>query len=116
MIKIAPETAIKFIMFDKIKEMTCKNPKQPTTSERLVSGGCAGFVSQSLIYPLEIIKTRLAIAPQGTYSGIGGCFKAIAQQEGAKALYKGWGASVLGIVPYASIDMAVFNTLRDMYV
>jgi solute carrier family 25 (mitochondrial phosphate transporter), member 23/24/25/41 len=26
-IKIAPETAIKFIMYDKIKLMTCKNPK-----------------------------------------------------------------------------------------
>jgi solute carrier family 25 phosphate transporter 23/24/25/41 len=31
-------------------------------------------------------------------------------------LFKGWGASVLGIIPYASIDLAVFNTLRDLYV
>lgn len=115
-IKIAPETAIKFIMFDKIKEMTCKNAKQPTTVERLISGGIAGFTSQSMIYPLEIIKTRLALAPKGTYSGILGCGKTIMADEGIMALYKGWGASVLGIIPYASIDMAVFNTLRDNYV
>jgi len=61
-IKIAPETAIKFIMFDKIKEMTCKNPKKPSTGERLISGAVAGFTSQTMIYPLEICKTRLALA------------------------------------------------------
>jgi len=44
-IKIAPETAIKFIMYDKIKDMTCKNPKAPTTLERLISGAVAGFTS-----------------------------------------------------------------------
>ena len=60
-IKIAPETAVKFIAFDAIKESICKNPKQPTTLERLMSGASAGFLSQSLIYPLEICKTRLAL-------------------------------------------------------
>lgn len=115
-IKIAPETAIKFIMYDKIKEATCKNPKQPTTGERLLSGAVAGFSAQTLIYPLEICKTRLALATPGTYSGIAGCIRTIMATEGPKALYKGWGASVLGIIPYASIDLAVFNTLRDTYV
>jgi solute carrier family 25 phosphate transporter 23/24/25/41 len=115
-IKIAPETAIKFIAFDKIKERICKNPKKPSTGERLMSGAAAGFLSQSLIYPLEITKTRLALAPPGTYSGIGGCMQTIIANEGPKALYKGWLASVLGIIPYASIDLAVFSTLKEMYV
>jgi solute carrier family 25 phosphate transporter 23/24/25/41 len=44
-IKIAPETAIKFIMYDKIKAATCKDPKAPTTTERLLSGAVAGFTS-----------------------------------------------------------------------
>ena len=116
MIKIAPETAIKFIMYDKIKAATCKDPKAPTTSERLLSGAVAGFTSQSLIYPLEIVKTRLAIAKHGTYNGVFGAMFHIQKTEGTLGLYKGWGASVLGIIPYASIDLEVYNTLRDLYV
>ena len=55
------------------------------------------------------------MAPAGTYSGIAGCIKTIIAKEGPFALYKGWGASVMGIIPYASIDMAVFNTLKENY-
>ena len=69
-IKIAPETATKFIMYDKIKEKVCKNVSRPTTIERLISGAVAGIISSTIIYPLEITKTRLAIAPPGTYNGI----------------------------------------------
>jgi len=115
-VKIAPETACKFICYDMIKEKVCKDVKAPTTVERLISGAAAGFTAQSLIYPLEICKTRLALAPVGTYSGIGGCITKIMAEEGPKALYKGWGASVTGIIPYAAIDLAVFNTIRDAYV
>ena len=44
-VKIAPETAIKFIMYDKIKQSICVNIQQPTTLERLLSGAIAGFIS-----------------------------------------------------------------------
>lgn len=76
-IKIGPETAIKFLLYDKIKETVCKDVKAPTTFERLISGATAGFTASSLIYPLEICKTRLAIAPVGTYNGIGDCIQKI---------------------------------------
>ena len=56
------------------------------------------------------------MAPAGTYTGILGCIKTIIQKEGPLALYKGWGASVMGIIPYASIDMAMFNTLKAAYI
>ena len=69
-VKIIPETAIKFLMYDKIKSLVCKTPGSPTTPERLLSGAIAGFTSQTLIYPLEITKTRLALAKPGTYNGI----------------------------------------------
>ncbi len=69
-LKIIPETAIKFLMYDKIKSLVCKNASSPTTPERLISGAVAGFTSQSIIYPLEITKTRLALAKPGIYNGI----------------------------------------------
>jgi solute carrier family 25 phosphate transporter 23/24/25/41 len=102
-------------MYDKIKEKVCKNINRPTTIERLVSGAGAGIISSTIIYPLEITKTRLAIAPPNTYSGILNTLSTIIRIEGYKALFKGWVPSVCGIIPYAAIDLAVFNTVKEMY-
>jgi solute carrier family 25 phosphate transporter 23/24/25/41 len=115
-LKIIPETSLKFLTYDKIKELICADIKNPTTSERLFSGASSGFLTQTIIYPLEITKTRLALASDGIYNGIGDCLRKIARTEGVRALYKGWGASVLGIMPYAAIDLTIYNILRDMYV
>ena len=35
-------------------------------------------------------------------------------QEGALALYRGWLPSVIGVVPYAGLNFAVYETLKDM--
>jgi solute carrier family 25 phosphate transporter 23/24/25/41 len=45
--------------------------------ERLLAGSAAGMTAQTLIYPLEITKARLAVAPAGTYDGIIDCITRI---------------------------------------
>jgi solute carrier family 25 phosphate transporter 23/24/25/41 len=101
-LKIAPETAVKFWAYERLKQLVPKDPEHPTVAERcgslsvlqflffrLVSGSAAGVASQSLIYPLEITKTRLAIATKGEYTGIRQCLGSILRNEGAAALFKG---------------------------
>lgn len=114
-LKICPETATKFFAYERFKRLICKDLKKPKAIERLMSGGLAGIVSQFLIYPLEITKTRLALAPKGYYKGIFDCINTIKKNEGFFSLYKGLTASLIGIIPYASIDLAVYNILRDHY-
>ena len=57
-IKIAPETAFKFLFFDEIKKLISHDPSNVTIFERFAAGGLAGSVTQMMIYPLEILKTR----------------------------------------------------------
>lgn len=115
-LKIGPEQAIKQLSYLRIKKMVCKDINNPSSIERLASGGISGFIGQSIIYPLEITKTKLALSPLGTYKSIGDCIRSIVRNEGFFSLYRGWGASVLGVIPYASVDMAVFDTLRENYI
>ena len=56
---------------------------------------------QGLIYPMEVIQTRLAVSPQGTYSGIGDALGKIVQLEGFRALFRGLTPTMIGILPYA---------------
>ena len=56
--------------------------------ERLAIGGISGAVAQGTIYPMEVIQTRLAISPGGTYRGVMHAFSKIVRQEGYKALFR----------------------------
>jgi solute carrier family 25 (mitochondrial phosphate transporter), member 23/24/25/41 len=119
-VKVAPESAIRFYAYETLKEyiMTSKgeNKSEVGASERLVAGGLAGAVAQTAIYPIDLVKTRLQ-----TYScegrkvpRIGALSRDIWMHEGPRAFYRGLVPSLLGMVPYAGIDLAVYETLKDV--
>ncbi|KAM4527274.1 calcium-binding mitochondrial carrier protein SCaMC-2-B-like [Odontesthes bonariensis] len=114
-IKIAPESAIKFMAYEQIKRFIGANHKTLGITERFVAGSLAGAIAQSSIYPMEVLKTRLALRRTGQYSGILDCAKRIFQKEGVGAFYKGYIPNMLGIIPYAGIDLAVYETLKNYW-
>ncbi|XP_058497600.1 mitochondrial adenyl nucleotide antiporter SLC25A24-like isoform X2 [Solea solea] len=113
-LKIAPETAIKFTAYEQIKNiMRGRNESRNLqVHERFVAGSLAGAVAQTAIYPMEVLKTRLILRKTGQFSGIADCAKQILQREGVTAFYKGYLPNMLSIVPYAGIDLAVYETLK----
>ncbi|XP_077460732.1 mitochondrial adenyl nucleotide antiporter SLC25A24-like [Stigmatopora argus] len=116
-LKIAPETAIKFTAYEKIKHIMYgrKENKNLKVHERFLAGSLAGATSQTAIYPLEVLKTRLALRKTGQFSGISDYAKHILQREGVSAFYKGYVPNLLSIVPYAGIDLAVYETLKFVW-
>ncbi|KAG8132719.1 putative Calcium-binding mitochondrial carrier protein [Naja naja] len=78
-VKIAPETAIKFWAYERV------------------------------------LKTRLAVGKTGQYSGMFDCAKKILKTEGVKAFYKGYIPNILGIIPYAGIDLAIYEALKKTW-
>lgn len=65
-------------------------------SERFIAGALAGAVAQTIIYPAEVLKTRLALRKTGQYSGIWDAFRKIRGQEGWRALYRGYLPNLVG--------------------
>uniref|UniRef100_UPI003AACE6A7 calcium-binding mitochondrial carrier protein SCaMC-2-B isoform X2 n=1 Tax=Centroberyx gerrardi TaxID=166262 RepID=UPI003AACE6A7 len=114
-IKIGPESAIKFMAYEQIKRLIGSNQETLGITERLVAGSLAGVIAQSSIYPMEVLKTRLALRRTGQFSGIADCAKHIFQKEGLAAFYKGYIPNMLGIIPYAGIDLAVYETLKNSW-
>ncbi|KAF9403758.1 hypothetical protein BGZ94_004527 [Podila epigama] len=145
-IKIAPESAIKFYTYETSKWListhlpsltvqpingaatgSSKNSvPEIATSGRFLAGGIAGLVSQFSIYPLETIKTRI-MSSTGSKSAPGAaangpvklCIRSVAkemwQKAGIRGFYRGLGPSLVGIFPYAAIDLSVFETLKFGY-
>lgn len=119
-VKVVPESAIKFYIYEMLKNVIGdskgENKEDIGTSGRLVAGGMAGAIAQAAIYPLDLVKTRLQ-----TYTCEGGhvpnlktLSRDILVKEGPRAFYRGLVPSLLGIIPYAGIDLAAYETLKDM--
>lgn len=113
-LKIAPETAVKFSAYEQIKSMIRGGDEKRIlrVHERFLAGCLAGAIAQTTIYPMEVLKTRLTLGKTGQYSGIADCAKQILQREGVAAFYKGYLPNLLSIVPYAGIDLAVYESLK----
>ncbi|KAG5286551.1 hypothetical protein AALO_G00016130 [Alosa alosa] len=114
-LKIAPETSIKFMAYEQYKKLLSSDGGKVETHQRFIAGSLAGATAQSAIYPLEVMKTRLTLRKTGQYSGMFDCAKKILQKEGIKAFYKGYTPNLIGIIPYAGIDLAVYESLKNMW-
>lgn len=55
------------------------------------------------------MKTRLALRKTNQYTGILDCGKKLYQSEGVRVFYRGFVPNLLGILPYAGIDLAVYE-------
>ena len=81
---------------------------------RMVAGATAGVIAMSSTYPLEMVRGRITIQEGGRqiYSGLWDALSTIYRKEGALTLFRGWLPSVLGSIPYAGFNFAVYETFK----
>ena len=103
------ELTLTIVVVVQIKRLIGSNQETLGILERFVAGSLAGAIAQSSIYPMEVLKTRLALRKTGQFSGIADCAKHIFRKEGMAAFYKGYIPNLIGIIPYAGIDLAVYE-------
>ncbi|XP_020540334.1 mitochondrial substrate carrier family protein B isoform X2 [Jatropha curcas] len=81
-----------------------------------VGGGMAGITAASATYPLDLVRTRLAAQTNVIYyRGIAHALRTISRDEGVLGLYKGLGATLLGVGPNIAISFTVYETLRSFW-
>ncbi|XP_021005087.1 solute carrier family 25 member 41 [Mus caroli] len=114
-LKIAPEYAIKFSVCEQSKNFFYGVHSSQLFQERVVAGSLAVAVSQTLINPMEVLKTRLTLRFTGQYKGLLDCVRQILERDGTRALYRGYLPNMLGIIPYACTDLAVYELLQCLW-
>lgn len=57
----------------------------------------------------QVVKTRLAVSTTGQYSGIFDCAKKLFRKDGIRPFYRGYVPNIIGIIPYAGIDLTVYE-------
>ncbi|KAL5606952.1 hypothetical protein BROUX41_003320 [Berkeleyomyces rouxiae] len=123
-LKIMPETAIKFGTYEAAKRAMANfeghnDTKNISSWSKFASGGFAGIVAQFCVYPLDTLKFRLQCetvkgGPRGNELIIATA-KRMYQTGGVRSAYRGVTMGLVGMFPYSAIDMSVFELLKNTY-
>jgi len=96
-----------------------KKPVNVPLPAKLVVGGIAGVIGTSIIFPIDMVKTRLqnqAVTKAGErmYNGAWDCFTKIIKAEGVRGLYRGLAPNLVGVTPEKAIKLAVNDEMRKL--
>ncbi|KAK2704436.1 hypothetical protein QYM36_016735, partial [Artemia franciscana] len=117
MARIVPYAAIQFSAHEQWKRIleVDKPGEKPSPWLRMIAGSLAGVTSQSLTYPLDLARARMAVTDRLRYKSIVTVFVKIWKDEGPKTLYKGYTPTILGVIPYAGISFFTYETLKKRH-
>ena len=106
-IRIAPQTAINFTVYNQVKNMKLIDNTNVNNS---FSGTVSAFVATIATYPLDNARARLALQTNnGHYNSLPDVFKKVP----IKDLYKGLNMTLLGFLPYNALSFTIYSYLRD---
>ncbi|CAE7187376.1 unnamed protein product [Rhizoctonia solani] len=120
-VKIFPESAIKFLSYESSKRFFARyvdkvdDSRYISGTSRFISGGIGGITSQLAIYPIETLKTQMMSATGGKQPVLP-AIKRLLAMGGVRAFYRGLTIGLIGVFPYSAIDMSTFEALKLAYV
>lgn len=84
---------------------------------KLTSGGLAGAIANTICYPFDFARTRLASdvgkGPK-QFNGIMDCIATTVRKQGLTGLYTGWTVTVMGAFVYRAGQLGCFKQIQDM--
>jgi solute carrier family 25 (adenine nucleotide translocator) protein 4/5/6/31 len=84
---------------------------------KIVSGGLAGALANTICYPFDFARTRLASdlnAGGGKFKGIGDCIASTVRSQGITGLYTGWTVTCMGAFVYRAGQLGFFKQIQDL--
>jgi hypothetical protein len=112
-IRVIPSKAIELAAFDLYKSLLTRHTShKPGPLFTGLAGAAAGATASIGLYPLETIRTQLAMGEQ---KGIAAAVRHIIAKDGVMALYNGLDASLIGVLPYAALRLGLYDGFKWSY-
>ncbi|CAH1403166.1 unnamed protein product [Nezara viridula] len=113
MMKITPETASKFLIYEYAKLLMGAEHESLTIWERFICAACAGIFSQTLIYPIEVLKTRMVIREgRNSVHSLKNVYKTLIRNKGHIGLFQGYFSTIVGIILFTGTDLCTYETTK----
>ncbi|KAJ9701974.1 hypothetical protein PVL29_003957 [Vitis rotundifolia] len=130
-LRIVPYAALHFMTYEQYRSWILNNCPALGTGPvvDLLAGSVAGGTAVLCTYPLDLARTKLAyqvvdlrgsfrsdmrsLHAQPAYNGIKDVFKSVYKEGGVRALYRGVGPTLIGILPYAGLKFYIYEKLKS---
>ncbi|ORX67638.1 mitochondrial carrier [Linderina pennispora] len=92
-------------------------PETSPLTMHLIAGAAAGIMEHSVMYPFDIVKTRMQVvgSPSSVvYSGVTHAIKIISTTEGMRTLWRGVMSVVLGAGPAHAVYFATYEQTKKL--
>jgi solute carrier family 25 (adenine nucleotide translocator) protein 4/5/6/31 len=120
-LRYAPQQGSALAFNDTIRTLTPKfDPVKDVyaaTAASLISGGMAGAAANSICYPFDFARTRLASdvgSGKKMFNGIGDCIMKTVKNQGIVGLYRGWAITCAGAFVYRGGQLGLFSQIMAM--
>ncbi|RCV26994.1 hypothetical protein SETIT_5G290200v2 [Setaria italica] len=128
-LRIVPYAALHFMAYERYRCWILNNCPSVGTGPLvdLLAGSASGGTAVLCTYPLDLARTKLAFqvnssdqlssaikraSPHPTYGGIMDVFRGVYSEGGVRALYRGVGPTLMGILPYAGLKFYIYEGLK----
>lgn len=84
---------------------------------KLFAGGASGGIANTICYPLDFARTRLASdlgKGKPMFNGIMDCIVSTVKKQGITGLYTGWSVTVMGAFVYRAGQLGLFKQIQDL--
>ncbi|KAL6948660.1 hypothetical protein ACO0QE_001133 [Hanseniaspora vineae] len=143
-LKVFPESAIKFGTFELVKKLCFGNQSDDNPFVPYICGGVAGVMAQLSVYPIDTIKYRMqcenikmgpphpinnllhsqtssSSSPSSSMKSMKSIsimkvIKDVYKINGIRTFYRGLNAGLMGMFPYAAIDLGTFNLMKNFFI
>ncbi|EGG24886.1 mitochondrial substrate carrier family protein [Cavenderia fasciculata] len=117
---------IQMSCYDEIKLYFARLSDKPinnlTSTEIFIAGSISKFLASTILYPFQVIKTRLqderniATKEKGvTYNGTWDVAKKILKAEGVIGFYRGVIPNTLRVIPNSSITLLAYEEIKKLF-
>jgi len=120
-LRYAPQQGSALAFNDTIRNITPKydpiNEVAMATTMSLLSGGLSGAAANTICYPFDFARTRLASdvgSGKKLFNGIGDCIMKTLKSQGVMGLYRGWAVTCGGAFVYRGGQLGLFSQIMEM--
>lgn len=128
-------SAVNFMLMDSYKRAiapilsyTLSFPSNKSQTQRVrtrarlssfLSGGLAGGTTTTVLYPIEFLRTRLAMDMGNSVEtrkyprGMRDVFFAVYKVDGLRGLYQGYGIAVAGVILYRGLHLGGYDAVKN---
>ncbi|KAG7090970.1 hypothetical protein E1B28_010037 [Marasmius oreades] len=139
LLRVFPYAAIKFMAYDQIHHILMPSKREETNFRRFCAGAISGVTSVFFTYPLEVFRVRLAFHTKTVdrsarpsllqafhqiyheKSSVPQSHEAVAAKQIFRRFpilkfYRGFTATIVGMIPYAGVSFLSWGYLRAIFV